>query len=252
MIPHTQRIELHPAYILHTKPYRDTSLLIEAFSLEHGRMGMVARGVRGSRSKKTPLQPFRRMLLSWQAKSELATLTQWETDGLPTLLGGDALLSGFYLNELLMRLTHRNDPHPEMFQHYQQALQCLASGSATEPCLRRFELMLLNELGYGLILDHEADSGAPIEAEQLYCYYLERGPLIQTGSCSGVPLHGQTLIELATTSLESERSLKQAKLLMRTILHRYLGDKPLNSREVFRQSRPAHKAVQKIHRDQTP
>lgn len=237
MIQHTQRIDLHPAYILHTTPYRDTSLLIDVFSHEHGRLGMVARGVRGSRAKnKQPLQPFRRMLLSWQSKSDLATLTHWETEGLPTALNGKNLLSGFYLNELLLRLTHRHDPHPQLFEDYQRALQCLANASSPDACLRRFELALLNELGYGLILDHDADSGAAIEKEQLYCYYLEHGPIHESGYCSGVPLHGETLLELASTEFSSERSLKQAKQLMRSILGRYLGDKPLKSREVFRQS----------------
>ena len=237
MIQHTNRIELHPAYILHTKPYRDTSLLIDVFSHEYGRLGMVARGVRGSRAKKRPaLQPFRRMLLSWQSKSDLASLNHWETDGLPTLLTGNGLLSGFYLNELILRLTHRHDPHPVIFEHYQTALQGLAQNEGAESCLRRFELALLDELGYGLILDHEADTGAAIDEEQLYCYYLERGPVVETGACSGIPINGQTLLELASADFRSERSLKQAKQLMRTILRRYLGDKPLKSREVFRQS----------------
>ncbi|MDH5184132.1 MAG: DNA repair protein RecO [Gammaproteobacteria bacterium] len=237
----TQRIDLHPAYILHTKPYRDTSLLIDVFSHEYGRLGMVARGVRGSRAqKKQALQPFRRMLLSWQSKSDLGSLTQWETDGLPILLTGNSLMSGFYLNELILRLTHRHDPHPVIFEHYQSALQCLSESQEPEVCLRRFELALLNELGYGLILDHEANSGAMIEKDQLYCYYLEQGPVIDTGAgtsqCSGVRLHGETLLELASSEFASERSLKQAKQLMRTLLSRYLGDKPLKSREAFRQS----------------
>lgn len=237
MIQTTQRIELHPAYILHTKPYRDTSLLIDVFSQDYGRLGMVARGVRGSRANKKPsLQPFRRMLLSWQSRSDLSTLTHWETDGLPTVLSGNNVLSGFYLNELLLRLTHRHDPHAELFAHYQKALGCLAVEQLAETCLRHFELALLDELGYGLILDHEANSGAGIEKEQLYCYYLEHGPIIENGPCAGIRLHGETLLELASAQLHSERSLKQAKQLMRSILSRYLGDKPLKSREVFRQS----------------
>lgn len=237
MIQHTQRIDLHPAYILHTKPYRDTSLLLDVFSHEHGRLGMVARGVRGSRAKKKQvLQPFRRMLLSWQSKSDLASLTQWETDGLPTNLTGNALMSGFYLNELLLRLTHRHDPHPVIFEHYHTALQCLATSQGPEACLRYFELALLNELGYGLILDHEADTGAVIEKDQVYCYYLERGPVLEQGPCSGIPINGESLLELGAAEFQSEQSLKQAKQLMRTILSRYLGDKPLKSREVFRQS----------------
>lgn len=237
----SHRIDLHPTYILHSKPYRDTSLLIEAFSLEHGRLGLVARGARGAqaggkRSKKPPLQPFRRYLMSWHGRGDLATLNQWETDGLPIMLGGEALMSGFYINELLMRLTHRHDPHPELFEHYVRVLSCLAEQGGTESCLRYFELDLLDELGYGLILDHDAETGELIDPASDYCYYLERGPLLTTGQCAGIPLHGHTLLELSARALQGELSRQEAKRLMRNVLHKYLGDRPLQTREIFRQS----------------
>jgi DNA repair protein RecO (recombination protein O) len=242
MHPQSQRIELHPAYILHSKPYRDTSLLIEAFSQEHGRLGLVARGARGGKGgKKAPLQPFRRYLMSWHGRGDLATLTQWEGDGLPILLSGQAVMSGFYLNELLMRLTHRHDPHPELFEHYKAALACLAQTDSQESCLRTFELDLLEELGYGLILDHEAETGEPIEAGAGYCYYLERGPLRSDGQCAGVRLQGQTLLELSARAVTGEQAQKEAKRLMRTVLQKYLGERPLQTREIFRQSLQSHK-----------
>jgi len=242
----SHRIELHPTYILHSKPYRDTSLLIEAFSMEHGRLGLVARGARGAqgggkRGRKPPLQPFRRYLMSWHGRGDLATLGQWETEGLPVMLGGPALLSGFYTNELLMRLTHRHDPHPELFEHYTRVLSCLAQHSGAESCLRYFELDLLDELGYGLILDHEAETGEVIEAAADYCYYIERGPLHGAGQCAGIRLHGQTLLELSARALESEQSRQEAKRLMRSVLHKYLGDRPLQTREIFRQSLQTNK-----------
>jgi len=240
------RIELQPTYILHSKPYRDTSLLIEAFSWEHGRLGLVARGARGGqggskRNKKPPLQPFRRYLMSWHGRGDLATLSQWETDGLPIMLGGQAVLSGFYINELLMRLTHRHDPHPQLFEHYARVLSCLAQEPRQETCLRYFELDLLDELGYGLILDHEAETGEVIEAGSDYCYYIERGPLRSAGQCAGIRLQGQTLLELSARALAGEQAQMEAKRLMRAVLHKYLGDRPLLTREIFRQSLKANK-----------
>lgn len=234
----SHRIELHPVYILHSKPYRDTSLLIEAFSQYYGRIGLVARGVRGGKGKKrSPLQSFRRYLMSWHGRGDLATLGQWETDGAPLMLSGKAVLSGFYLNELLLRLTHRHDPHPELFELYAEVLYCLANRpDAQETCLRHFELDLVESLGYGLILDHQADSGEVIEPDAEYCYYLERGPLREASSCAGIPLHGQTLLELSARALSDARAHREAKQLMRAVLQRYLGDRPLQSREVFRQS----------------
>jgi DNA repair protein RecO (recombination protein O) len=238
----TNRIDLHPAYILHSKPYRDTSLLIEAFSQEYGRLGLVARGVRGGKArKKAPLQPFRRYLMSWHGRGDLATLNQWEADGLPLMLGGKALMSGFYVNELLLRLTHRHDPHPELFGHYRHVLDCLAQSQQQESCLRYFELDLLDELGYGLILDHEAETGEVIDGEAGYCYFIERGPLRSVGQCSGIRLQGQTLLELSARALSSEQGHKEAKRLMRAVLHKYLGDRPLQTREIFRQSLQANK-----------
>lgn len=231
------RAELCPAYILHRQPYRETSLLLEAFSLAAGRIGLVARGAR--RGKGGLLQPFVPLLLSWSGRGELATLTGAEGRGGLVPLTGAALLSAFYLNELLLRLLPRHDPHEELFHAYELALQRLAAvPQQPEWTLRLFEKTLLQELGYGLRLEHEAHSASAIQAERRYCYHVQQGPLCVDGNeqQSGPVLHGATLLALAAERGADERVLAEAKTLMRTILAQYLGTRPLRSRELFRQT----------------
>ena len=230
------RIALQPAYILHTRPYRDTSALLEVFSREYGRLGLVARGVRGAKSKlRGVLQPFKPVLLSWLGRGDLGTLTDAEAQGVALTLGGRALLSGYYLNELVQRLTHRHDPHPTLYDAYHEALAGLNDDTQMERVLRLFEKRLLRELGYGLVLDHDIGSGAPLTATGLYHYQLERGPVLsETGAAHGLLLHGSSLLSLAGDELRDERSLRESKRLMRAVLALYLGDKPLKSRDLFR------------------
>ncbi|MBD3670410.1 MAG: DNA repair protein RecO [Gammaproteobacteria bacterium] len=237
MNPSAQRIELHPAYILHSKPYRDTSLLLEAFTRDHGRIGLVARGVRGnSGRRKMPLMAFRAYLMSWSGRGELATLSKWEPHGPPGKLSGSSLMSAYYINELMIRLTHRHDAHPVLFEYYREVLDCLSRHTLSEACLRYFELNLLDELGYAPDLGHEADSGEPVQAQASYCYLPEQGAMRAYGPCPGVRVGGKTLLELSERSLSDADSLKESKRLMRAVLQRYLGDRPLKTREIFRQS----------------
>lgn len=229
--------QLQPGYILHQRAYRDTSLLLEVFTREHGRFGLVARGARAPRSRiRGLLQPFQPLLLSWSGRTELGTLAGVEpdikSDGAPPRLLGTTLYSGFYLNELLMRLLQRLDPHPELFIAYAQALHGLQS-EAQRP-LRLFEKHLLESLGYGLLLDQEADSGAPVEADAEYVYALESGPLrSRGGATSGLKMSGQSLLSLAAEDLSDARSLSDSKRLMRAALGLYLGERGLKTREVF-------------------
>ena len=231
------RISFQPGYILHSRPYRDTSSLLEVFTREHGRIGMVARGARGPKSKlRSVLQPFQPVLLSWLARGDLGTLIDAEPHGMIQALTGRALLSGYYLNELLQRLTHRHDPHPAIYDAYQEAMAGLSNISQTERVLRLFEKRLLRELGYGLVLDHDVESGAPLDAAALYNYHLERGPVFAGhAALHGLALHGGSLLSLGNDDLGDERSLRESKRLMRAVLALYLGDKPLKSRELFRQ-----------------
>lgn len=225
--------ELHPAYILHQRPYRDTSLLLEVFSRDHGRFGLVARGARGPRSRiRGLLQPFQPLLLSWSGRAELGTLHSVEADGAAPRLTGTTLYSGFYLNELLMRLLQRLDPHPGLYAAYAEALDGLQT-EALRP-LRLFEKRLLEALGYGLLLDCEADSGEPVDAGTEYVYALESGPARCAGAATGgLRLSGRSLLSLAAEELADAQSLSDAKRLLRAALGLYLGDRELKTREVF-------------------
>ncbi|HEY9197944.1 MAG TPA: DNA repair protein RecO [Gammaproteobacteria bacterium] len=232
-----QATQLQPGYILHQRAYRDTSLLLEVFTREHGRLGLVARGARAPRSRiRGLLQPFQPLLLSWSGKGDLGTLAGVETAGEPggatPRLSGATLYSGFYLNELLIRLLQRHDPHPELFVAYDAALRGLCD--APQRPLRIFEKHLLETLGYGLLLDHEADSGEPVNADAEYRYALEAGPQRCTAVVAqGLKLSGRSLLSLAAEDLSDAQSLADSKRLLRAALDLYLGDRGLKTREVF-------------------
>lgn len=230
------RIVLQPAYVLHRKPYRDTSLLIEAFVRDFGRIGLISRGGRRGRSSlQAVLQPFQPLLLSWSGRGELHTLTATETDGTALALQGDALISGFYLNELAMRLLPRDDPHPVLYSSYCKALEQLKNGLEEEWTLRLFERDLLQELGYGLQLSHDANTGQALMPEQRYCYHPEYGPqLIGSANLDCLAVQGATLLALDSGQQPEALCRREAKRLMRTILQRYLGPRPLASRELFK------------------
>lgn len=229
------RADLIQAYVLHGRAYRETSMLLELFSREHGRVGLVARGARSTRSRlRGVLRPFLPLLVSWSQRGELGTLTGAETDGPVKLAGGAMLAGGFYMNELLMRLLARNDPHPDLYRVYDRALTDLAKPGSAEPALRVFEKRLLAELGYALVLERETD-GSPVRADGLYHYHLEEGPVAVPrihGDMLGI--HGESLLALSRENLESRRALSETKRLNRAALGRYLGGRPLRSRDLWR------------------
>ncbi len=229
------KVMLEPVWILHHYPYRDSSLLLEVFSRGHGRLGLVARAARSAKSRwRGQLQGFTPLLLSWSLRGELGTLTDLEMQGLPGPCGGRQLLSACYLNELIMRLTARHDPHPALFDAYAEALGKLEVNE--EPALRLFEKCLLQELGYGLLLDHEADTGQPVSADSHYEYRLERGPVrCDNNDSGGLVLRGSSLLALADGTLDDPVDCREAKQLMRAALSLYLGSRPLRTREVMRQ-----------------
>lgn len=229
------RVSLHPGWVLHSRPYRETSLLVEALAREYGRVGLVARGARSARSKlRGMLQPFQPLLISWVGRGELCTLTGAEAAGVPPLMPSSSYRHAFYMQELLLRLLHRNDPHPGLFDAYGEALDALGeSPGSEEPVLRVFENALLQELGYGLVLDHDVGDGSPIADDRVYTYHLEHGPMAGVAEESGIEVSGAALTALASGRVCKKRHLQEIKRLMRAALSLYLGDRPLKSRELF-------------------
>jgi len=226
------RIQLEPAYVLHSRSFRETSLIVEAFTREHGRVAVVARGVKSARSRRrNVLQPFRPLLLSWNQKSDLGTLTAVDQVASPPALQGQALYCGLYLNELLMRLLHRGDPHAEVFERYRQVLSELVSESSPQPLLRIFEKHLLEAIGYAMLLDREPDSGAAIQPQLWYDYQPQRGPVLRSGPGKG-RVTGSALLALHAETLPAE-NLPELRMLMRSVIGYHLGDKPLASLSLF-------------------
>jgi DNA repair protein RecO (recombination protein O) len=233
------RVSLQPCYVLHSRPYRNTSKLLDVFSRDYGRCTLVARGARKNQSKnQSALLLFVPLLVSWQGGGEVQTLISVESQKHQAPISTARLLSGFYLNELLMRLLPRADAHPPLFELYEQTLTQIALNQNEESVLRNFEYHTLRELGYGLMLSHEADSGQPVAENRLYCYDMEQGPIgADTGFDNGVMVHGKTLLALLNGELVDPQVLKEAKILMRAALASHLGGKPLKSRELYIQQK---------------
>lgn len=226
---------LCPAYLLHRRAYSNHSLLLECFTPEAGRFPAIARGVKGPKSGKAGLlQPFSPLLIRWSGRGEVKSLSGFEAAGPPLMLTGKRLYCGFYLNELLMRLLQRSDPHPSLFSHYSMTLSELATEHPLEPTLRRFEFQLLDELGYRLVLDRNVDDDSPLVAEHRYHYALDRGPV---PGHEGDPclIKGSTLLALHDGQTLNPGQLTEARHLSRYVLAYYLGNRPLKSRELFRE-----------------
>ena len=214
------RIENQLAFVLHARAYRETSLLLECLTRDHGRVGLVARGVRRERTRipRALLQPLIPVRLGWNGRGELATLTQVEAAASAFDLGGDALLCALYLNELVLRITPRQDPHPQMFADYAETLARLAHGEAQAWTLRRFERDLLAHLGYALVLDVDGDDGAPLDPERDYSYRHEHGPVPWRDARDGVRLRGAALLALARDEMPAAEHLPALRRLMRSVI----------------------------------
>ncbi|MDP7153094.1 MAG: DNA repair protein RecO, partial [Gammaproteobacteria bacterium] len=218
-------------------PYRESSQIIEIFSQDHGRVGLVARGSRRPRSRwKSVLQPFQPLHMSWSGRGTLQTLRAAEPASLPLVFKGMCLMAGYYLNELLIALLHRCDPHPDLFAHYGSALAMLESGAELEPTLRRFELALLSEIGYGLVTDRDAVDGHPVCADRWYEYFVDQGPVsVAAGSAADgrLVLKGADLAAIGNGKLDRPESLPIAKRLLREKLNWCLGGRALKTRQVI-------------------
>jgi DNA repair protein RecO (recombination protein O) len=208
---------------------------VEVLSRDHGRLGLLARGARRERSPvRGALQPFRPLFLSWSGRSELMTLAGVEPVPATHLLAGQGLLSGLYLNELVVRLLPRHDPHPDLFHAYSQAIARLAEPELQEEALRVFEKRLLEALGYGMGLAGQDWAGRPIDPRARYVYEVERGAVpCDAERESATAVNGETLLALGTERLVGPDVRREAKRLMRLVLAHHLGERPLRSRELF-------------------
>ncbi|MGI9212252.1 MAG: DNA repair protein RecO [Methylococcaceae bacterium] len=219
-------------FILHLIPYRETSSLIDVFTRQYGRLRLLAKGNRKPGIRHTRPPPFTPLCLSWTGRSSLQVLTRFETTDAGYVLSSTALYCGLYLNELLLHLLPLGDPCPSIYSAYQNTLAELAQTGSLEPRLRYFELLLLESLGYGLSLEHSAKTGLPLREETLYSYVIEHGP--EEASEPAVDtVHGSTLTGLKNRSLTDGLQLREAKRLMRRLIHHYTQGKPIRSRALF-------------------
>ena len=230
------RQDNQPVYVLHTYPFKETSLVVELFTRDFGRVSAVAKGARRPRSAmRGMLQSFQPLLGAGSGKLELKTLHSLEWYAGLLMLQGEALMCGFYLNELLLRLLPREDAHEDLFDEYTQTLKLLAlAPDDSASILRRFELRLLQALGYAVPLTHNIRDEA-VTAEAQYYYVPEVGPvsLRHDYQENGVQLSGKTLIDMAQDDFADVQTQQQSKQLMRLLLAHYLGDKPLHTRQLL-------------------
>lgn len=234
------RIQSQPAYVLHARPWRETSLLLDAFTRDFGRVGLVARGVRGARARlsRATLEPLQLLRLAWSGRGELRTLTAAEPEGNAPVLRDDRLLSAMYVNELLVRLTARDDANPELFERYAALLGELAATPSLAWSLRRFERDLLAAIGYALQLETTADAGDPIEAARHYDYLPEHGLVAAGGAARGVRIRGSAVLALAADAgPPAAEDLAGLRRLMRVLIASHVGERGLQSWRVMAEVR---------------
>ena len=231
-----RRTDHEPGYVLHSYPYKETSLIVEVFTRRHGRLGLLARGARRPRSAiRGMLLAFHPLGLSWSGSGELGTLRSVDWTGAHRAPSGLGLMCGFYLNELLLRLVPRDDPHERLFDAYAESLQRLAAGDE-EPVLRGFERRLLGELGYAPVLGHDAASGAPIDPQRRYVYEPDRGPVAVHGEqAAPTALRGQTLLDIANDDYARADTRDEARRLLRELIAERLGGQTLHTRTVLKE-----------------
>ena len=234
------------AFVLHSYPFRETSLILDVYSRSHGRLAIVARGARRPKSSlRGVLMNFQPLRLSWFGKGEVRTLHSAEWQGGQPYLQGTALMCGFYLNELLLNLLARDDAHEQLFDYYRATLYRLAHETDHAATLRCFEKHLLQELGYALLLNCEAGGNTPIQAELCYRYAVERGPLSNDSGPNdsgpddgdvraGFPVLGKTMLDMAADDYTDPTTAQQSKQLMRMLLNHHLGGKILHTRELIK------------------
>ena len=231
-----RRVQLEPAFLLHHYAWRDSSRILELLTRSHGRVSVFARAARrGGSSLPATLQPFAELLVSWTARGEAGQLTGAERVRAPATLAGDRLMSAFYANELLIKLLARQDPHPALFDAYGTLVGRLHDPARSAArALRLFEKRLLEELGWGLDLAHDAGSGEPIEPRRAYRYRVDGGAEAVDGVAEGTLVFaGESLLSLAREELVDPQSLADARRLLRAALDQCLDGRTLRTREVM-------------------
>lgn len=229
-----RRVDQQPAFILHHRPYRDTSQLLDILSLEHGKLALVARGSRGPKSKlRGVLRPFMPLSLSWVQRGDLGTLTGAEVRGAPLSLVGEALLAGYYVNELLISFLHRHDPQPGIFGAYADTLRHLAAAGDMAVCLRHFEIDLLRRLGYALNFEHDAPGGHALVADRNYEYRFEQGAVRVDRGEGRLVFTGAELQAIGAERFDEPVVLKAASRLLREAITFHLDGRELKSRKVL-------------------
>jgi DNA repair protein RecO (recombination protein O) len=236
-----RRADHQPGYVLHTYPYKETSLIVEAFTRNFGRVALLARGARRPRSAmRGVLLSFQPLSLGWSGgtanETSLGNLISAEWAGALQSLGGRGLMCGFYLNELLLRLLPRDDPHELLFEVYGESLRQLSGGQPQASVLRAFEKRLLSELGYAPLLEREALSGAPIDPSRRYVYEPDRGPMPSMNpSSQNLSVSGQTLLDLAADDYGRPETRDEARALLRSLIGQRLHGQVLHTRAVLRE-----------------
>jgi DNA repair protein RecO (recombination protein O) len=229
-----RRVQQQPGYILHRRPFRDSSQILDIVTLDHGKVAVVARGSRGSKSRLAGvLRPFLPLKVSWVSKSDLGTLTGAEAAGAPAGMVGDAMLSAFYVNELLLHFLHRHDPQPEIFALYEEVIRALVSSDNVAASLRSFELEFLSLLGYAVNLAQEFGSQDPLDGQRNYEYRMEQGLVAVERSEGALVFPGAVLSGIAEQRFDDPDILRAANRLLREIISFHLGGKELKSRKVL-------------------
>ncbi len=226
------RVELQQAFVLHARPFKDTSLILDCFTEGFGRIAVLSKGARAAKSRQRQLcQPFTPISISWQGKSDLKTLIGIEPRSLPFTLLGNYLYSGLYLNELLTRLLPERDPSPDTYQRYHLALEQLAAEQALEPTLREFELGLLLDMGYAVNFESDQDGESLNEADRYF--WRDQYGWVLAPRTDERGFSGASLLAIGCNDWSQSTTCLQAKALTRMLLKPLLGSRPLNSRKLF-------------------
>lgn len=236
----SRRVQNEPAWLLHHRPFRDSSRILDVLSRDHGRLSLVARGSRSAKSRlRGVLRPFLPLSMSWVIRSDLGTLTGAEMRDSPIALSGDALLSGYYVNELLLKLLHRHDSQPDIFELYGETVRRLAADRNIARTLRQFEMEMLRMLGYAINLHHDTESQQPLLADSFYEYRVEQGPVPVSDPSRPMVFSGAALAAVRELRFDQPQALKDANRLLREVIAFHLGGKELKSRKVLMDMRRA-------------